>query len=139
MKICKGEFPIMSLVVMYNMSMEKPKILGVAERPTEKDLSNGRLWEHVSPLHALSDLVKNPEKTMRIADLIADPTLSQKLREIASLEKGSSSYETILMEALDTRAMCEDREGNLWIGLAMIFAASGFLMWRETGKKLVAV
>ena len=29
-------------------------------------------------------------------------------------------------------------EGNLWVGIAMIFAASAFLMWRESGRKLVA-
>lgn len=29
-------------------------------------------------------------------------------------------------------------EGNLWVGIAMIFAASAFLMWRESGRKLAA-
>jgi len=29
-------------------------------------------------------------------------------------------------------------EGNLWVGIAMIFAASAFLMWRESRRKLAA-
>lgn len=71
--------------------MEKPKILGIVEDPTEVDLESVRSNEEVSVWFSLNDLIRNPDYVTTLASLTKDKKISDDLLKIPSLEINSEN------------------------------------------------
>ncbi len=69
--------------------MEKPKILGTSEDPTEMDVQSVRSSEEVSVWFSLNDLIAKPDETKALAALVKDESISNDLLKITTLEKDS--------------------------------------------------
>lgn len=72
--------------------MEGPKILGISEDPTERDVEAVRSKEDVSVVSSLMDLIDSPENVKKLASFVRDEAISENLLKILTIKKHSDEF-----------------------------------------------